>query len=250
MYLIIDNGNSFLKTSVYDQLGNEIAFYEIKNDAISLSFFQEIFDHHKITKCYIGSVAPNLMNNVINLIKAISDCQIIIIKAKDFCDELDLSKFDLNELGVDILAYSLFLKKTYTKAIGICFGTALFAIGVSNSVLHGAIILPQIESGLKQLEQNTELIKIDWKEMNNKNAYLDFGYNTPTALISGINHAYNGIIMSICNYFYQTLKLNTLCITGGNSGKLIFDQNNVKQTKVYWVKNAVIKGYAFLIFNK
>lgn len=161
MYLIIDNGNSFLKASVYDQLGNEIAFYEIKNDAISLSFFQEIFNHHKITKCYIGSVAPNLMNNVINLIKAISDCQIIIIKAKDFCDELDLSKFDLNELGVDILAYSLFLKKTYTKAIGICFGTALFAIGVSNSVLHGAIILPQIESGLKQLEQNTELIKID-----------------------------------------------------------------------------------------
>ena len=43
MYLIIDNGNSFLKASVYDQLGNEIAFYEIKNDAISLSFFQEIF---------------------------------------------------------------------------------------------------------------------------------------------------------------------------------------------------------------
>ena len=40
MYLIIDNGNSFLKASVYDQLGNEIAFYEIKNDAISLSFFQ------------------------------------------------------------------------------------------------------------------------------------------------------------------------------------------------------------------
>ena len=86
--------------------------------------------------------------------------------------------------------------------------------------------------------------------MNNKRSYLDFGYNTPTALISGINHAYNGIIMSICNYFYQTLKLNTLCITGGNSGKLLFDQNNVKQTKVYWIKNAVIKGYAFLIFNK
>ena len=49
--------------------------------------------------------------------------------------------------------------------------------------------------------------------MNNKHSYLDFGYNTPTALISGINHAYNGIIMSICNYFYQTLKLNTVCIT-------------------------------------
>jgi len=248
MILIIDNGNTLLKATVYSKDGKEVSFSQIESKQKVDGFFNEIKNKNKIEKCYICSVVPSFNKSLEKSIEKIFNIKAIFVKNNEFINDFDLSKFDLNEIGTDILAFALYLKKTYKKAIGICYGTALFAIGVNNDQLLGAIILPHIDTGLKELSQRTEMI--NHEKIDSDCDTLEFGCNTQEALASGISHFYMGITTNITNYFHKFHKFDNLCLTGGNRSKLKLFEKSSKNIKVFDIPNAVTKGLALLIFKK
>ena len=247
MVLIIDNGNTFLKATIYTNNGKEVDFSETKSKQKLDSFFNKIKKHNKVKKCYICSVVPSSNKTLKDAIEKVFKIKPIFVQNNQFINAFDLSKFNINEVGTDILAFALYLQKTYKKSIGICYGTALFAIGVDNKKLLGAIILPHIDTGLKELSRKTEMINNEKIDFNHSS--LEFGHNTKEALTSGINHFYMGVTTNIVNYFHKFHKFNNLCLTGGNRLRLkLFDKSNEK-IKVFDVSNAVTKGLACLILK-
>ena len=150
-------------------------------------------------------------------------------------------------MGIDILAFSYYLQQTYKKAIGVCFGTVMFAVAVDNKTLHGVIISPYVEEGMKTLPSRAELITHKSKIKVNS-SFVEFGTNTSDALTSGVNNIYAGFCSNlVLNNLDKGFK--TLCITGGNNEKIGLHQSLKKHCKEYRVKNAVLEGYKLFIFN-
>ena len=248
MVLIIDNGNTSLKAGVYSPNKKPLCFYTVWNNSDFNHLFKRIKSKYKITSCHICSVRPSLSKKIINSIFTIFKIKAKIIKNVEFTKELNLSQFDLNEIGTDILAYALFLKKEYKKCIGFCYGTAIFAIGVDNKKLYGCIISPIPSDGIKELTKKAELIGGS-KKIKKHNDFMDFGSNTEQALISGANHYYIGIVSSIINQFNTKYNFKNICFTGGNAPKLTSIIKTNKKFKFYNVDNAIIRGISYLIFN-
>ena len=248
MVLIIDNGNTSLKAGVYSTNKKPLSFYTISNNVNFVNLFKQIKSKYKITSCYICSVKPSLNRKIIDEILKIFKIKARIIKNVEFSNEFNLSQFDLNEVGTDILAYALFLKKEYKKCIGFCYGTAIFAIGVNNKKLHGCIIFPIPSDGIKELTKKAELIDKN-KKITKHNNFMDFGTNTKQALISGTNHYYMGIISSIINQFNTKYNFKNVCFTGGNAPRLKSLIKTNKKFKFYNVDNAVIRGISYLVLN-
>ena len=249
MILIIDNGNTSLKVGVCSSNNKLVCVETIKNTNKFNPLFKTIKAKYDITSCYICSVKPSLNKKIKDTIFSIFRIKAKFIKNSEFVNELNLSKFNLNEIGTDILAYALFLKKAYKKCIGFCYGTAIFAIGVDNSKLHGCIIFPIPFAGINELIKKAELISPSKKIIKHNN-FFEFGANTKEALSAGANHYYIGIISSVVNYFNGKYGFKKVCFTGGNTPKL----NTLKQTneKISFVSvdNAIIRGISYLIFNK
>ncbi|WEK83008.1 MAG: type III pantothenate kinase [Mycoplasma sp.] len=248
MILIIDIGNTYLKASIYNK-NQEIIFEDqIRTKETNNLFFKKFNEKAKVEQCYIGSVAPSVNNKVEKQIIKELKIKPKFLEVKDFVDVLDLKKFDLNEIGIDIVGFAYYLRKQQKKAIGICYGTALFSVGVDNKKVLGAIIVPYIERGIKSTVEKTELIKLNRVQYDP--LYFEYGTNTHDALLSGINHVYEGLTTNICSYFYKKYKFSKLCITGGNQIKIHLNDDYKDKYDVYHVHNAVIKGYAEFIFDK
>ena len=245
--LIIDAGNTYLKASIFDENQREITNDAIKIKDINISFFHKLIKGTKIDYCYIGSVVPSSNKNLSSLIKQNFKVDSIFLKNRCFEKVLNLKKFDLHEIGIDILAYAYFLQQTYKKAIGICCGTVMFAVAVDNKNLLGAIISPYVEQGIKTLAHKAELITHKSKIKTNS-AFTKFGENTDDALTSGINNFYAGFCNNlVLNYSKQGFK--TLCITGGNNEKIGLHPSLKKLCAEHRVKDAVLKGYKLFVFN-
>jgi type III pantothenate kinase len=156
--LILDVGNTNIKFGFFDN-DKLIKTNIISTKSYSISQLRKNIKNISHTQIYIGSVVKHLNNQMLNDIKTITGISAKFINAKDFISEFDLSKFNINEIGVDILGLSLAIKYLYKKAIGISLGTATFAVAVDNSKLIGAVIAPSIELGINQLNETTALIK-------------------------------------------------------------------------------------------
>lgn len=246
MYLIIDVGNSYLKASIYDLNQKLVRFNQIKNTEINKDFFIKLTKDLKITKAYIGLSKLSLFNNISNFIYDVCNIKLNQITNNDFLDEFDLSKFNVDEIGTDILGYALYLKKTFNKGIGICMGTVTFAVGVENNKIYGVTIFP-INGNINQLTKLTEGIKFD--QINQDKNYLDLGQNTNTSILSGLNHYQNGGLNSFINYCYKKYQFTKFCITGGKSKSETIKSDN-KNIEIIYQDNAVIKGYMHLVFAK
>ena len=245
--LIIDAGNTNLKASIYDENQREITNDEIRIKDISSSFFSKLIKGTKMDYCFVGSVVPSYNKKICNILKKDFHVEPIFLKNKCFPKEFDLKKFDLHEMGIDILAFAYFLQQTYKKAIGICFGTVMFAIAVDKKTLRGVIIAPYVESGIKHLASKAELISHKSKIQVNS-AFVDFGTNTNDALTSGVNNFYAGFCNNlVLNYLDKGYK--NLCVTGGNNDKLGLHETLKKQCNEHRIKNAVLNGYKLFVFN-
>lgn len=249
MVLIIDVGNTSLKAGIFSSNKKPLAFYRISGNDKIKDLFASIKSKHNITSCYVCSVKPSINKNIIRATKLIFNIDAKIIKNTEFINDFNLSKFNINEIGTDILAYALFLKKKYKKCIGFCYGTAIFAIGVDNKKLYGCIIFPVPSAGINELTKKTELITGEHKVINTGN-FFEFGTNTLESLTSGINHYYTGIVSSVINYFNKKYNFKNVCFTGGNAPKLKALNRINKKNKFFDVDNAVILGISYLIFSK
>lgn len=249
MVLIIDVGNTSLKAGIFSSNKRLIAFYRISgNDKIN-DLFIFIKSKYNIASCYVCSVKPSINKNIVRAAKLTFNIDAKIIKNVEFINEFDLSKFNINEIGTDILAYALFLKKRYKKCIGFCYGTAIFAIGIDNKKLYGCIIFPVPSAGINELTKKAELITTEHKVINTGN-FFEFGSNTLESLTSGSNHYYAGIVSSVISYFNKKYNFKNVCFTGGNAPKLKALNRINKKIKFFHVDNAVILGISYLIFNQ
>lgn len=248
MILIIDIGNTNFKCSVYKKDKQLVIEDQIKTKEVNEKFLTVLVKNKQINNCYIGSVVPSINHKVEKLVKKVLKITPKFLTPKDFIHEFDLSRFDLNEIGVDIIGFALYLKNTYKQTIGICYGTVLFAIGVIKNKLLGVILVPYVERGIRKTVEKTEMIKFE--HIDYDPLYFEFGSNTHDALLSGINHVYEGLTTNICSYFQKKHGFNKLCITGGNLIKIHLNDDYKNKFDIHQVHNAVIKGYLELVTKK
>ncbi|MCF0126266.1 MAG: type III pantothenate kinase [Clostridia bacterium] len=243
--LIIDAGNTYLKASIFDEKQREMANDQIKTKELNHTFFLKLIKGSRIDHCFIGSVVPSYNKKISSILKNDFNIESTFLKNKCFSKVLNLKKFNLHEIGIDILAFAYYLQQTYKKAIGVCFGTVMFAVAVDGKKLNGVIITPYVEQGIKNLANKAELIGHKSKIKVNS-SFTNFGKTTDDSLTSGVNNFYQGFCG---NLVLNNRGFKVLCITGGNNEKIGLHPLLKKHCKEYRVKNAVLTGYKLFVFN-
>ncbi len=186
-----------------------------------------------------------MIDKVVKILKKITNIVPHIVTPKKFESIFDLSRFEIDKIGVDILGFSLFLKRKFNKAIGISFGTANFATGVDNNKMYGAIIWPN-KCSIEELVKKTELISCEAISNLVGDDSLDFGYDTQTALMYGNNFVKKGGAPFLIEYFSKQLSVNKFCLTGNNISNKEKDKILRTNLDVCYIPEAVSLGYLFL----
>lgn len=187
----------------------------------------------------------NYNNKLLSRLSKFYKVKPVILQNEWFLKHLNIGKISINEIGADILALALYIKTNFKSGVGICFGTATFAVSVSNKKVHGVMITPSVYSMLDSLNKSTELTtaKAISKSMYN---YFEFGDDTPKALASGANHLTKGFIDSIIAYANSKYKIRNICVCGGKARLLSF-LNSKEYTKKITIKiDAILDGYYLL----
>jgi pantothenate kinase type III len=193
---------------------------------------------NKCEQIYLGSVVKTLTKRIESDIHALTKTNVRVIKSIDFKKEFNLKKFNVNEIGTDILALALAVKKNYKSGVGISFGTATFAVCVDDSHLLGAIIAPSIELGIQQLTKTTSLITKKSIDLTSGN--LAFATNTKGSLQSGSSHMAKGFVVSIMDYVNKQYHIRKTLITGGKTSYLQF-LDKLPDVKI--LNDATLIGY-------
>lgn len=227
MKLVIDVGNTNIKFALFDNHKLKQIKIVATNKYMKLPVFKNI------TTCIIGSVVPNINKTIANDIYRRYHFHPTIASIKNFDGEFDLSSFNKQEIGLDILAFALAIKKTYQKGVGICFGTATFAVAVSKKTIYGVAITPSFDIALQTIFKKTALIKKTKVELIN----FKLGKNTSESLKSGVAHNVNGFINSVASYCQETYRLSNVYIDGGKTKWVKFSN------KIQHFDNAVLIGY-------
>ncbi len=245
MKLIIDAGNTNIKIGYYKN-NVQINFVNFPKENIEKVSLPKI--NEKVSFVAIGSVIPSF-NRIISK-KIFKEYKIkpIIISNKMFSKHFNLKKFNLNEIGTDILGLALYLKNNHKKAMAISFGTATFSVAVNNRQIYGVIIAPAFLSAFDNLNKLTELTRTNNFNVNKKlHNQFKFGNNTAEALAAGINHLSKGFIDNMYDYAKNEIKLNKLYICGGKSKEMHFLNSKEYSKKIITLSDPVIQGYYYLI---
>jgi pantothenate kinase type III len=239
--LIIDIGNTNIKYGLFKNdilIKTVISSTKQSNKAI----IKTIIAKNKIAIVYIGSVVKNIDRHIAKYIHTSFKINVKIIKAEDFSSDFILSSFNKKEIGLDILAFALYIKNKYKSGIGISFGTATFAVAVNRNRIEGVVIAPSILLGIHQLSGTTSLINT--KHFSTTKSQLSFGRNTNQSLASGASHMAKGFIASIQEYAIKHYKISKVYISGGKSHYLQFAK---KMNNVTTIDEVVLLGYNQLI---
>jgi pantothenate kinase type III len=230
MLLIVDVGNTNTKFAFFQN--NKLLKIYLFPTHTQFSLNKISLNHSTIDQAYIGSVVPSLNKQLINKIYRTYRVKAALIKQTDFKTQFILHKFNLNEMGMDILALSQFIKTKYNEGVGISFGTATFVVYVRNKTIYGAMIAPSIETGAKRLHDKTELIQSQTIAKLNMN----LGFNTKTALQSGAFHMVDGFIDNVLLFAKQKYQINKAYITGGKLKEIKL----LNKKNIYFIDEAVV----------
>lgn len=242
--LILDIGNSLIKISIINE--NEIEktyLFGTRNFNKWKPDIKKLLYELNYKEVIIGSVVPSI-NKKIELLFP-KKTKIYFIKNNDF-DFLKFNKkCDIENIGLDILGFALYLIKNSINSIGISFGTAIFSIIIKNEKIMGVSILPSINKAFKDLKTNTELIN----DFEIKKIRKDFGFNTNDSIESGYYHIIFGTINSMINYAYEKYNIKNVFITGGNYKNI----NKFKFDKKFIISSdqeqIITLGYLYLYKN-
>lgn len=244
MNLIVDAGNTNIKIGYFknNKLTKIVKFPKEEILKAKLPTIKE-----KASSIYIGSVIPSFNNKIIDKLYKTYKVKAKLIENKMFLKHFDLSKFDLNEIGTDILGLALYIKQEHKKCCAISFGTATFSIAVDNKKLYGVMIAPSFSSAFDTLNSSTELTRTN-KFDSKKNLYnwFDYGHDTPTALAAGANHLAKGFVDSLICFTSKKYKINKFCVCGGKSKNLMFLKQKEYAKKIAVLDEPTLTGYYFL----
>ncbi|MGL5640478.1 MAG: type III pantothenate kinase [Mycoplasmoidaceae bacterium] len=209
--LILDIGNSLIKISViYENKIEETYLFGTRNFNKWKNDIKNLLYKLDYNEAIIGSVVPSLNKKIESLFP--ENKKIYFINNSDF-NFLKLDKeINIQNVGLDILAFSYYLIENSNNSIGISFGTAIFSVIIENKKIMGVSILPSINKAFQDLKTNTELIN----DFEIKNIRKDFGFNTNECIESGYYHIIFGTINSMINYAYDKYNVKDVFITGGN----------------------------------
>lgn len=244
MNLIIDAGNTNIKIGYFEnnKIIKIIRFEKEKISTTKLPLIKE-----KIYSIYIGSVIPSFNNKIINKLKTTYKVTPKLINNENFLKHFDLSKFNVNEIGTDILGLAMYIKTVYKKACAISFGTATFSIAVDNKELHGVMIAPSFSSAFDTLNTSTELTRTNkFEAKTNLYGWFDYGFNTPTALAAGANHLAKGFVDSLIEFTSKKYNINKYCVCGGKCKTLTFLKQKKYTKKIAVLEEPILTGYYFL----
>jgi len=248
MKLVIDIGNTSIKLGVFDDQKQLIKIEKYSTKKIENNFLKksEIINY-AFDEIKIGSVVPSKNQLVINELKKFFSIEPYLIKNSDFTQFFNLKKFNLSEVGTDILSGALYLKNNFHSGLLITFGTATVATIVDDQEILGVAIAPAIDDGLLSLNHSTELTKTDLFFKNNhysKSFDLNFGFNTETALLAGATHVTYGFINSTIEYAKQRLaKLEHVIISGGKAE--LINKKDLKHS-IQIEQEITLKGYSLI----
>ncbi|MGL4617037.1 MAG: type III pantothenate kinase [Mycoplasmoidaceae bacterium] len=209
--LILDIGNSLIKISmISDNKIDNTYLYGTRNLDKWKSDIKKLLNTLDYSEAIIGSVVPSI-NKKIQLLFP-DNKKIYFIKNSDFNFLKFGKEINIENVGLDILAFSYYLIENSNNSIGISFGTAIFSIVIRNKKIMGVSILPSINKAFQDLKNNTELIN----DFEIENIRKDFGMNTNECIESGYYHIIFGTINSMINYAYDKYNAKDVFITGGN----------------------------------
>ena len=221
---VIDIGNSLVKIAHVDIENSNIfskkAYGTKKLNEKSSEIVAQLLEFTN-AKIYIASISPTALKELLHIIR--NTHEIIIIENKLF-DSISSNEFDINEIGVDILASSYKALKIYKKSLLISCGTAIFSSLNFNNKLHGVLIMPSIVKAFSELSNRCELIN-DFTLLDYSKS---FGSNTNEAITGGYFHMLQGTFESIIKFSKENYDINNIIICGGNHKNLenlLFDKN-------------------------
>ncbi|MDE6476716.1 MAG: type III pantothenate kinase [Mycoplasmoidaceae bacterium] len=244
MNLIVDAGNTNIKIGYFknNKIVKIIRFEKEKISNIKLPSINE-----RISSIYVGSVIPSFNNKIINKLHATYKVTPKLIKNQMFLEHFDLSKFNINEIGTDILGLAIYIKTVYKKACAISFGTATFSIAVDNKKLHGVMIAPSFSFAFDTLNTSTELTRTnEFDAKTNLYSWFDYGFNTPTALAAGANHLAKGFVDSLIEFTSKKYNIKKYCVCGGKTKTLTFLKQKKYTKKIAVLEEPILTGYYFL----
>jgi type III pantothenate kinase len=243
MLLIVDIGNTNVKFGLFNN-NKLLNVYTIPTHTYKMGSIKATIPAKMkpIEDIYVGSVVPSANVLVIDDIYKTYKIRPQLINGADFKAHFDLAKFDINEIGIDILGYAMFIKSNYKSGVGICFGTATFAVAVDNNKIYGVAIAPSIELGIQHLSRRAELIH---NYQVNKIQKI-FGFNTSTAIASGAAHMAEGFVQSVAAYAKQKYHINDVYVSGGKSIYL----QTLESKNIHFIHNAILLGYFELLKTK
>lgn len=241
--LVVDIGNSQIKVGlIKDQ--KLITF--LKTDT-SLDLGRGLFKEQLIKKfkniniegSIIGSVVPEKTLFFNNFIKDHFGISPYLISSKTKLNFCILKNVAVNEIGNDLLALACYCANLKAKdVIGFSFGTASVGIYLKNKELIGAIIAPGIHSSINCLIQKAHLLK---KIKFNLFSNLPIGYDSKTAIESGLFHMRLGLISSFSQFIKKNYSIRQpkLIVTGGNA-------TDFQMKMIQYDGSAILFGYKII----
>ncbi|MDR0545421.1 MAG: type III pantothenate kinase [Mycoplasmataceae bacterium] len=242
-HLIFDVGNTLIKIGVVKN-NKIVKILTILTSEYNIKSLQTI--KIKINKVFIGFV-NDVGLKIVNDIKKLFHINPFVYKPSCFSKSFDLSQFNQKEIGVDILAFSYYLKNKCKHSVGICAGTATFIVLVNNNKIPGVLLLPNITKSFNHTFKKTQLI--NHQNINVNQIDLSLAHTTKTAINNGFAFNLFSLINGAIN-LYAKSKAIKCCVTGGYiPSNLTFQKQLCKHfdNKLFFVDNAVLLGY--LQFN-
>ncbi len=232
--LYIDAGNQLLKVGY--QVNDKWIIKKIPNTALKDEFAQTL-SSFRYTKIYWASVCKT-STTFLNSFFTQHHIDNNQITASDFQGKLLINdKIDINEVGVDILAYCYYIR-LQPKTLALSFGTATVAI-YYNMQLEGVVIGTDFVNSYSYLD---DILGIDGHHVMMQD---DFGTNTIDAVNGAKYYMVNGFI----NELLANKTIEQIYVSGGN--KNIFNiYKNINHKHIEIVDEIVLKGLEAFINRK
>lgn len=249
MILVFDIGNTFCKVTLFDDLNSVIKFKKFKSKSNYQNNIVRIFKKNKVSFIVVGSVIKVYKQKIKYIAKNLK-AKIKFLTWKDFEVAGLRTIAKMENVGLDILAFSYFIHIKKENAVGISYGTFTFSCLFSNSILAGVIISPSFSLlNYNSYFKNADLIN-NYKISFSTDS-LDFGNDTNSAISSGILYYFLGYINLIWETNKIKFNLQKIYLLGGNlnffeDDKLFSILKKITNAEIVFDNQIISKSYLFL----
>lgn len=218
--LVVDEGNSNIKIALFDQDGGKmINVFRFEKDSVSFSNLKSIIEGYGVNRAIFSTVAKE-NNPLENSLRKLLPSTISLTHQTPIPITIDY-KSPLT-LGVDRIATAVeawHINRGATSLV-VDAGTAItFDIVDSSGSFVGGNISLGIDMRFKSLNSYTSRLPLLEKSLN----YPTIGYDTQSAIISGIMHGVVSEIKSYISLMYDKYADLSVIITGGDN-KILYDK--------------------------